>query len=857
PPAVENAVITFYISAGALGFAAAFFGPFVERHGPRHSLILALTLLFVGHVASFLSVHYHNYVGLHLGYGIFCGAGFGISYITPVSALLRWYPDLRGTAGGFGVCGFGLGVALWGNMYQPLIDAVGIDWFFLIFGSILCFVLLLSSFVLRTPPPDYMVGGRDVHGVKVSLLPKQNSSKILGDSTGSNDRVSPVLGDERKGNYFTVFDYQEQELGEAEILYHNKIKSLRMRQCVFSIEYILLYLVFFGAVATGIIFMSRVYSIGQNIFLQEDDRSLTRLVMYLALCNFFGRMSCPILSDAFIQVGQLNPAFAQIPLFQVVLFFLTFSYGGVIGVIPSLLTDMYGVYNSGTLHGIILTAWSICAIGGGLTFQHYYITIKDSFPTEQGRQGEIAAYTFNFHWLLVIACIGCALVPFVRTNPVDRFYPGYQYSLNGRPIAEIEAEKWIFVVPYGRGKYCLPLCAVPFQRWMLFLTAFVAQFCNGSLYAWSILNPHIDNFIQNKNPASNPPADQNAVVTFYIAAGFLGFASALFGPYVEREGPRASLLLGMTFFIYFSVHFKSYIGLYIGYGVFCGTAFGISYIAPVSALQKWYPDLRGTAGGFGVCGFAVEIDGLFLAFGGILAVLLLICSFVLRTPPPGFIVGGRDVHGVKVTTSLLLKPDRDLGTTSTSDRVSTVLSDGKVVNYVKVFDYQEQELGEAEILYHNKIKSLRIRECVFSIDFVLLYLSFLTSVATGIIFMSRVYSIGQNVYHETNDQSLTHLVTYLAVCNFLGRLLCPILSDIIIRLGQLNPAFGRKIVIGFLLVIQVVVLVLLPSLIHDASAFATFQLVLFFLTFAYGGALGIIPSLLTDLYGVYNTGTMH
>ncbi|CAK4143543.1 unnamed protein product [Aphanomyces euteiches] len=480
PPAVENAVITFYISAGALGFAAAFFGPFVERHGPRHSLILALTLLFVGHVASFLSVHYHNYVGLHLGYGIFCGAGFGISYITPVSALLRWYPDLRGTAGGFGVCGFGLGVALWGNMYQPLIDAVGIDWFFLIFGSILCFVLLLSSFVLRTPPPDYMVGGRDVHGVKVSLLPKQNSSKILGDSTGSNDRVSPVLGDERKGNYFTVFDYQEQELGEAEILYHNKIKSLRMRQCVFSIEYILLYLVFFGAVATGIIFMSRVYSIGQNIFLQEDDRSLTRLVMYLALCNFFGRMSCPILSDAFIQVGQLNPAFGR-----------------------------------KVLIGLLMVVQVVA-----LFYLESLIRSPNSFVSSRVVLPHLLLR--RCHWRHPVA--------------FDRH-------------AEIEAEKWIFVVPYGRGKYCLPLCAVPFQRWMLFLTAFVAQFCNGSLYAWSILNPHIDNFIQNKNPASNPPADQNAVVTFYIAAGFLGFASALFGPYVEREGPRASLLLGMTFFI--------------------------------------------------------------------------------------------------------------------------------------------------------------------------------------------------------------------------------------------------------------------------------------------------------------------
>ncbi|KAH9086887.1 hypothetical protein Ae201684P_000303 [Aphanomyces euteiches] len=121
-------------------------------------------------------------------------------------------------------------------------------------------------------------------------------------------------------------------------------------------------------------------------------------------------------------------------LFQVVVFFLTFSYGGVIGIMPSLLTDMFGVYNSGTMHGIILTGWSICAIGGGLTFQHYFFKIKDSYPMEQMRDGEIAAYISNFHWLMVVACIGLALVPLVRTNPVDRFYPGYQYSIFGRPL---------------------------------------------------------------------------------------------------------------------------------------------------------------------------------------------------------------------------------------------------------------------------------------------------------------------------------------------------------------------------------------------------------------------------------------
>ncbi|CAK4516378.1 unnamed protein product [Aphanomyces euteiches] len=460
-PPDQKAVVTFYVAAGVLGFAAALSGPFVERHGPRHSLIVALCLLFVGHVAAFLSMQYKSYVGLYIGYGVFCGAGYGIGYIAPVSALMKWYPDLRGTAGGFAVCGFGVGAVAWGDVYEPLIAAVGMNCFFLVFGSIISGILLISAFVLRTPPPNYVVSGRNVHGVKVSMPPTE-SEKLQGHSE-STERVSVVLEEIRNGNYMNVFDYQEQELGEAEILYHNKVKSLRIRECVFSIEYLLLYLVFIGAVATGIILMSRVFSIGKGVF-RQDDHKLTHLVMYLALCNFLGRLVCPLLSDAFIQIAQLNPAFGRkiivglllvdqvvalaflksliqdpnaFGLFQVVVFFLTFSYGGVIGIMPSLLTDMFGVYNSGTMHGIILTAWSICAVGGGLTFQHYFFKIKDSYPMEQMREGETAAYIFNFHWLMVIACIGLALVPLVRTNPVDRFYPGYQYSVCGRPLVRI------------------------------------------------------------------------------------------------------------------------------------------------------------------------------------------------------------------------------------------------------------------------------------------------------------------------------------------------------------------------------------------------------------------------------------
>ncbi|KAH9173143.1 hypothetical protein AeNC1_017734, partial [Aphanomyces euteiches] len=124
PPAKDLAVVTFYVAVGAHGFASALFGPFVERHGPRHSLIIAVCLHIVGHVMLFVSVYYKSYIGLYIGYGVFCGAGFGIGYIAPVSAVLKWFPDLRGTAGGFAICGVGLGAALWGYLCDPLIRSV-------------------------------------------------------------------------------------------------------------------------------------------------------------------------------------------------------------------------------------------------------------------------------------------------------------------------------------------------------------------------------------------------------------------------------------------------------------------------------------------------------------------------------------------------------------------------------------------------------------------------------------------------------------------------------------------------------------------------------------------------------------
>ncbi|CAK4648707.1 unnamed protein product, partial [Aphanomyces euteiches] len=407
-----------------------------------------------------------------------------------------------------------------------------------------------------------------------------------------------------------------------------------------------------------------------------------------------------------------------------------------------------------------------------------------------------------------------------------------------KTVAEIEAEKWVLVVPYAPRRYCLPLCTLPFRRWMLLVASILVQMCNGSLYAWSILNHYIDEHIQDKARDSVPPAKELAVVTFYVAVGAHGFAAALFGPFVERHGPRHSLIIAVCLHIvghvmsFVSVYYKSYIGLYIGYGVFCGAGFGIGYIAPVSAVLKWFPDLRGTAGGFAICGGglgatlwasicdplvrAVGIDRFFLVHGSVLCFGFLLSAFVLRTPPPNYVVGGRNAHGIKVTEYSKQSSSNEVGQSSeNTGRVSAVLGDIQQENYVHVYDYREQELGEAEILYHNKIKNLRIRECAISVDFGLLYLFFIGGSLPGTVVLSRVYDFGNNVYLLQKEDVLIRLVMFMSISNFLGCVLCPLFSDGFIKLAQLNQAFGRKILIGILMGNQIVVLILLKSFVRD------------------------------------------
>ena len=95
-----------------LGISAALFGGWLERAGPRKAGLVAAFCWGGGFVLSALAVHLHQLWLLYLGLGVFGGVGLGLGYISPVSTLIKWFPDRRGMATGMAIMGFGGGAMI-------------------------------------------------------------------------------------------------------------------------------------------------------------------------------------------------------------------------------------------------------------------------------------------------------------------------------------------------------------------------------------------------------------------------------------------------------------------------------------------------------------------------------------------------------------------------------------------------------------------------------------------------------------------------------------------------------------------------------------------------------------------------
>src|SRR5918911_3520315 len=147
----------FTIAIVFLGLSAAVFGRWLEHAGPRKSGVVAACCWGIGFFVSALGVKLHNIWLLYLGYGVLGGRGLGLGYITPVSTLIKWFPDRRGMATGMAIMGFGGGAMIASPLSQLLLDhykspiSVGVAESFVTLGAIYLVAMLSGAFLFRVP----------------------------------------------------------------------------------------------------------------------------------------------------------------------------------------------------------------------------------------------------------------------------------------------------------------------------------------------------------------------------------------------------------------------------------------------------------------------------------------------------------------------------------------------------------------------------------------------------------------------------------------------------------------------------------------------------------------------------------
>jgi len=144
-----------------LGSSAALFGRWLEHAGPRKAGVVAAFCWGGGWLISALGVHLHQIWLLWLGSGVIGGCGLGLGYISPVSTLIKWFPDRRGMATGMAIMGFGGGAMIGAPLADMLMKhyatstSVGVEQTFITMGIIYFVAMMAGAFGYRVPPPNW------------------------------------------------------------------------------------------------------------------------------------------------------------------------------------------------------------------------------------------------------------------------------------------------------------------------------------------------------------------------------------------------------------------------------------------------------------------------------------------------------------------------------------------------------------------------------------------------------------------------------------------------------------------------------------------------------------------------------
>lgn len=336
-----------------LGIAAAVGGVVLPKYGPTKLSVAGLILWGLGFIIGGIALSLHSLALLCLGFGVLGGMGLGLSYVTPVATVGKWFPDKKGFATGMVVMGFGFGALFMSKVLGPLFLAMTGGNLTMTFIYVGVTVLVTSAFGLfiRNPPAGYVPAGY--------TPPAATATAKQADA------------------------------------------SLTAKDCILSGKWFAMWMLLFINVTAGIMFIGFQSPMLQDLLTKRDPSldatalaaSGATLIAVSSLFNGVGRFFWGGLSD---RIGRVQAfrliigsqilvfialRFVSHPLiFGVLVCYVLLCYGGGFGTMPAFVLDAFGAKLMPVVYGAILTAWSLAGVVG----PQIAAVLKDTYKADAG-----------------------------------------------------------------------------------------------------------------------------------------------------------------------------------------------------------------------------------------------------------------------------------------------------------------------------------------------------------------------------------------------------------------------------------------------------------------------------------------
>ncbi|MFD7155553.1 OFA family MFS transporter [Kribbella sp. NPDC059898] len=402
--------VIFSIAIVMLGLSAAAFGTWVDRVGPRKAMFAAACCWGTGFLVASLGIATKQLWLVYLGYGVIGGIGLGIGYISPVSTLMKWFPDRPGLATGMAIMGFGGGALVASPLSRELLSAFhapnaagafpgsAVAKLFLTLGITYFVVMMFGVFTVRVPADGWAPAGFDA--TKLKAKPLQTTAQVSA---------------------------------------NNAIRTP---------QFWMLWVVLLCNVTAGIGILENAAPMIRDFFRSGTSTSVTLVeaagfVGLLSIFNMAGRFVWSSTSDylgrkriymLYLGVGMVLYALlaftgsSATALFVLLCALIISFYGGGFATAPAYLRDLFGTYQVGAIHGRLLTAWSTAGVLGPL--------IVNRILDTRGEPGKLVAADYRPALLTMVGVLAVGFVSNLLIRPVSlRWHEKTEHHFLDEPAA--------------------------------------------------------------------------------------------------------------------------------------------------------------------------------------------------------------------------------------------------------------------------------------------------------------------------------------------------------------------------------------------------------------------------------------